>query len=71
MASIYHPETGQSLCEGLQGCGNCDEAIRAAERIADQLGADVHLIDDDGEWLVHPAIDGKREPADCMSAEQE
>ena len=68
MASIYHTETGQSLCGGLQGCDTCDEAIRAAERIADQLGADVHLVDDDGEWLVHPRIDGTRKPADEIDA---
>jgi len=64
MASIYHTETGNELCAGLQGCHQCDEALQTAKRMADQLGADVHLVDDDGEWLVHPRIDGTREPAD-------
>jgi len=64
MAAIYTLENGNELCAGLQGCNTCDEALQAAERYADALGADVHLIDDDGEWIVHPAVNGKREPAD-------
>lgn len=63
MASIYTTE-GNELCAGLQGCNTSDEAINAAERHADNLGTDVHLIDDDGEWIVHPKINGVREPAD-------
>lgn len=63
MASIYTLD-GNELSTGLQGCNTSDEAIQAAERHADNLGADVHLIDDDGEWIVHPRIDGKREMAD-------
>jgi hypothetical protein len=25
----------------------------------------VHLVDDDGEWIVHPTVDGEREAADA------
>lgn len=64
MAAIYDPMDGTELCAGLQGCTVCDEAILAAERRADALGRDVELVDDDGPWLVHPAVDGHREPAD-------
>jgi hypothetical protein len=64
MAAIY-TINGNELCAGLQGCNTCDEALQAAERYADDLEADVHLIDDDGEWIVHPAVDGNREPADA------
>jgi len=64
MAAIYTLD-GNELTAGLQGCNVSDEAIQAAERHADNLGTDVHLVDDDGEWIVHPAVDGKREPADA------
>lgn len=62
MAAVYTLD-GNELCTGLQGSDVCDEAIQAAERHADTLGADVHLVDDDGEWIVHPKINGVREPA--------
>lgn len=64
MASIYDVETGDVLTEGLQGCNTCDEAIQVAQRAADERSADVLLDDDDGEWIVHPTIDGRRKPAD-------
>lgn len=63
MAEIYDYETGNEIAAGLQGCNVCDEAIQAAQRIADERGEDVHLVDDDGEWIVHPMIDGKRKAA--------
>lgn len=63
MAAIYTLD-GNELTTGLQGCNVSDEAIQAAERFADHLGSDVHLVDDDGEWIVHPMIDGKREQAE-------
>lgn len=63
MAAIYDMTTGNTIVEGLQGCNACDEAIQAAAVIADDLGRDVLLADDDGEWIVHPAIDGTREAA--------
>lgn len=63
MAAIYTLE-GNELCAGLQGCNVSNEAIQAAERHADNLGTDVHLVDDDGEWIVHPRVNGTREPAD-------
>lgn len=66
MAEIYDYETGETITLGLQGCHVCDEAIRAAERIADDEGRPVELVDDDGRWLVHPAVDGHREPADSL-----
>lgn len=63
MADIYTRD-GNELSAGLQGCKTCDEAIQAAQRTADLLESDVHLVDDDGEWIVHPIVDGVREPAD-------
>ena len=69
MAAIYSAETGNVFCEGLQGCYVCDEAIQYAQEIADEMGEDVHLVDDDGAWLVHPLRDGEREPADPVDPE--
>jgi len=66
MAALYDYETGEEITNGLQGCNVCDEAIQTAERAADERDEPVHLHDDDGEWLVYPRIDGKREPADPM-----
>lgn len=67
MASILDPRDGSEICDGLQGCNVCDAAIQAAQQWADSLGRDVHLVDDDGEWLVHPADDaGNRESADQL-----
>jgi len=66
MAAIY-TTTGNEIAAGLPGCNVCDEAILAAERHADALGTDVHLVDDDGDWLVHPMIDGDREAADPIA----
>lgn len=68
-ASIYTLD-GDTITTGLQGHHVCDEAILAAEHAADRLGTAVHLVDDDGEWLVHPAgADGTREAAICLSPE--
>lgn len=53
MATIYTTD-GETLSDGLQGCDACDEAILAAERIAEERGEDVILEDDDGTWLVTP-----------------
>ena len=64
MAEIYDAITGQQITAGLQGCDVCDEALQAAGRIADERGRDVHLDDDDGQWIVHPQVNGRREPAD-------
>ena len=65
MAAIYEMDSGDLITDGLQGCVKCDEAIQAAERAADRRGTDVLLVDDDGEWIVHPRRDdGTREPAD-------
>lgn len=64
MAEIYDTLTGTQITAGLQGCKTCDEALQAACRIADERSHDVQLDDDDGSWIVHPMIDGKREPAD-------
>lgn len=64
MASILDPRDGSQICVGLQGCNVCDAAIQAAQQRADRLSRDVHLLDDDGEWIVHPAGDeGERQPA--------
>ena len=68
MAGIYDAENGYAIAEGLQGCKVCDEAIQMAERIADQRGLAVSLVDDDGEWLVYPMKNGVREPADLMDS---
>lgn len=68
MAGIYTMD-GNELTVGLQGCNVCDEAIQHAQAFADQLSTDVHLVDDDGEWIVHPKIDGKREPADPIESD--
>lgn len=63
-ASIYTLDGGH-LTEGLQGSRVCDEAIQTAQRLADERSEDVLLLDDDGDWIVHPAAtDGTREPAD-------
>jgi hypothetical protein len=59
MATIYDPETGNTLTDGLQGSKVCDEAINAARRKAADRGKDVVLEDDDGTWLVKP--DGSAE----------
>lgn len=71
MAAVY-TTNGNELCTGLQGCRTCDEAIQAAERCADDLGEDVQLNDDDGIWLVHPALpNGRREKADPLGSFEE
>lgn len=76
MAAIYDLDTGNAITEGLQGCNICNEAILAAEHIADSLDKDVELHDDDGRWIVHPrqwsgdlrnaGIISHREPADFV-----
>jgi len=66
MAALYDYETGEEITAGLQGCNVCDEAIQIAQRAADERGENVHLSDDDGEWLVHPEIGGAREAADAL-----
>lgn len=71
MAAVYDRSTGAELTAGLQGCRVCDEAIQCAERLADARGEVVRLVDDDGEWLVYPLVDGRRESADPLeSADQ-
>ena len=54
MAKILDPRSGDILTDGLQGCNKCDEAILTAYRMADARGRTVLLMDDDGEWVVHP-----------------
>ncbi len=66
MAAVYDIDTGNELTTGLQGCKVCNEALQVAEGLADSMGRDVHLVDDDGEWIVHPEIDGVRELADWV-----
>lgn len=66
MAAVYDIDTGNELTTGLQGCNVCDKAIQVAQGLADSMGRDVHLVDDDGEWAVHPEINGHREAADCL-----
>lgn len=55
MGAIYTLD-GIELANGLQGSKACDEAIQAACNAADERGEDVELVDDDGYWLVHPAV---------------
>lgn len=69
-AAIYSLD-GNAITLGLQGSNICDEAIQTAERIADSRGEDVHLVDDDGEWIVHPMVDGKRELADPYTSDDD
>ncbi len=66
MAAIYDIDTGSELTTGLQGCNICNEALQVAEGLADLMGRDVHLVDDDGEWLVHPSGPRFRDPADFI-----
>lgn len=54
MATIYDPETGDLITDGLQGCETCDEALNTALSIAKRRGEPVELHDDDGEWIVEP-----------------
>lgn len=54
MAEIYDRETGAPITVGLQGCKRSNEAIQSATRLARLRGASVLLIDDDGEWIIHP-----------------
>lgn len=63
MASIYTLDS-ETLTIGLGGSDTTNEAILVAQQLADRRGEDVHLDDDDGEWLVHPMVDCVREPAD-------
>jgi len=58
MAAIY-TKNGDELTDGLQGSDVCNEAIRAAKRMARDRGEEVMLEDDDGRWTVHP--DGSAE----------
>jgi hypothetical protein len=53
MAAIYDATTGETITEGLQGCSRCDEALIAAREWAEDWGEAVHLVDDDGEWIVY------------------
>ena len=52
---VEDPETGAPLAQGLQGCRKCDEAVRAAKRIANDRGSMVILHDDDGSWEIEPS----------------
>lgn len=54
MSSIYTYETGETLCEGLQGSNVCDQAIQTAKELAAEREEEVVLEDDDGNWLVDP-----------------
>jgi len=53
MAGVY-TRYGVTIAEGLQGCHICDEAIQIAISAARERGVAVELLDDDGEWIVHP-----------------
>ena len=53
MATIYDSEA-YPITDGLQGSDICDEAIRAALRIAADRDEEVFLEDEDGLWLVEP-----------------
>jgi len=66
MAAVYDIDSGSELTAGLQVCNICSRALQVAQRLADVMGRDVHLVDDDGEWIVHREINGSREPADPM-----
>lgn len=52
MAEIYSMD-GEEITVGLQGSSVCDEAIRAAKRIARDRGETVRLEDDGELWDVH------------------
>ena len=54
MASIYTTTDGDILCDGLQGCHTCDEAMQIAARTAAERDEAVLLSDDDGEWICYP-----------------
>ena len=54
MAEIYDVQNGHEITVGLQGCSVCDDAINAARQIARDTNQPVHLVDDDGEWIVLP-----------------
>lgn len=71
MAGVYDIDSGNELTTGLQGCNVCNEALQVAQGLADSMGRDVHLVDDDGEWAVHPAINGEREDADPIGSTSE
>ena len=53
MAAVY-TMGGDVLTEGLQGSSVCNDAARAARRIAKSRGEPVLLTDDDGEWVIPP-----------------
>ena len=53
MAEIY-TMTGEEITVGLQRSAVCDEAIRAARRIAADRGEAVRLEDDGEIFDVHP-----------------
>ena len=59
MSAVYSL-SGEVLADGLQGSRVCDEAWQSARRIAIDIGEEVHLVDDDGEWIVPPS--GRRRP---------
>ena len=52
-AAIYTLD-GAELCAGLQPSSVSSAAYRAAANHASRLNSVVHLVDDDGEWLVWP-----------------
>ena len=53
MAAIYDLD-GETITDGLQGCFICSEAEQVAIKIAEYDDAPVILVDDDGDWMVHP-----------------
>ena len=54
MAAIYSYMDDEPLAEGLQGSDVCDEALDMALDLAEEYSEPVLLVDDDGEWIVHP-----------------
>ncbi len=45
---------GDFITEGLQSCTVCDDAINLALKLAAKRNESVFLVDEDGNWQVHP-----------------
>jgi hypothetical protein len=66
-ADAYGKAVGDAARTCVLNCMRTNEALRAAQNIADYLGEDVELHDDDGRWWVHPADEnGECEAADYI-----